>query len=90
MSVQDLDNILYRLAVTEDARLEHVIGLLLPRLLAHVTAEATPTRPKVWALWASCTPGTRVCVVCMSCSVCVGPWGGHHTHQFTRPRAAPS
>ena len=61
MSVQDLDNILYRLAVTEDARLEHVIGLLLPRLLAHVTTEATPTRVKVRTLWASCTPGTRVC-----------------------------
>lgn len=49
MSVADLDNILYRLAVTEDARLEQVIGVLLPRLLAHLTAEATPARAKVRA-----------------------------------------
>lgn len=47
MSVADLSNILYRLALTEDDQLERVIGMLLPRLLSHLTNEPTPARAKV-------------------------------------------
>jgi hypothetical protein len=46
-TVADIENVLLRLALTDDAGLERVIEKLLPILLSNVTKEDSPVRVKV-------------------------------------------